>query len=217
MSYRRNNTNPTYDHALLSSVPDPTRAERQEGYNVDLLDEGHDRPAATDQRPLTDGYSPFVTAAHKEGQAENGTNGMRPAVANVPWYRTKWGVTVIVVAIVIIVGGIVGGVVGGTHHSHKNNSGSLSGSAIPNGSGNGAGSPTSAGKPSSSSGIPGGGNESIAPQGTVPPSQTSGATSSPTSSSTNNSQQTTLQATQQTTPQTTPGPGIATVVPSTRG
>ena len=130
-----------------------------------MLDEGRDRraPSSSDQRPLADGYSPGAVAlAHKEGQVENGTNGTRPAVANVPWYRTKWGVTAIVIAIVIIVGGIVGGVVGGTHHSHKNNPGSLSGSAIPSGSGSGAGSSASTGHPSGSSG----GNENGVPQST---------------------------------------------------
>ncbi|KAF8494380.1 hypothetical protein F5888DRAFT_1805562 [Russula emetica] len=131
MSYR-NDANATYDHTLLSSVPGPTKAERQEGYNVDLLDEGRDRRVPsppvpnrlpTDQQPLTDGYSPGAVAllAHKEGQLENGVG---PTVAKGQWYRTRWGITAIVIVIVLIIGGIVGGVVGGTHHSsHKSNNG----------------------------------------------------------------------------------------------
>ena len=97
---------------------------------MDLLDEGRDRrpptpPAPdrqnTDQQPLTEGYSPGAVAlAHKEGHLENGA---KPVGAKVPWYRTKWGVTAIVIVIILIIGGIVGGVVGGTHHSSNKNGG----------------------------------------------------------------------------------------------
>jgi hypothetical protein len=127
MSYR-SDTEATYDRTLLSSVPDPTRAEKQEGYNVDLLEDGRDRRARsppvpnrqpTDQQPLTDGETPApVVAVPKEGQVENGGE---PAAAKGRWYRTRWGITAIVVVIILIIGGIVGGVVGGTHHSSKKN------------------------------------------------------------------------------------------------
>jgi len=127
MSYR-NDTNATYDSTLLSNVPDPTRAERQGGYNVDILDEGR-KPSSppdtgpvptTDQQPLTHDYSPGAVAlAHKEGQLENGT---KPAVTP-SWYRSRWGMAAIVIVIVLIIGAIVGGAVAGTHHtSHKSSS-----------------------------------------------------------------------------------------------
>jgi len=141
---RRNDTNVLYDRSLLSSVPDPTRAEKQEGYNVDLLGEGRDRPpdpAPTDQQPLTEGYSPGAVAlAHKDGQLENGT---KPA--KVLWYRTRWGITAIVILIILIIGGVVGGVVGGTHHSSSRNANSTSNGTVGNegGSGNGTSSNSS--------------------------------------------------------------------------
>ncbi|KAH9980577.1 hypothetical protein BJV74DRAFT_887734 [Russula compacta] len=127
MAYRNDNS-ASYDRTLLSSVPDPTRAEKQEGYNLDLLDEGRDRRAPTppdsnsgppqdQQQGTTVGYSPgAVGYARKEGLE----NGHGPVVAKVPWYRTKWGIIGIVVVLVLIIGGVVGGAVGGTQHSsHK--------------------------------------------------------------------------------------------------
>ncbi|KAI0284736.1 hypothetical protein BC826DRAFT_973283 [Russula brevipes] len=125
MSYRTNNIiAPTYDHALLSSVPGPTRATKPEEYDVGLLDKGRYRRAphppngapSDSNRPTTLGYSPGAAGnAHKEDSA----NGHEPVVKKVPWYRTWWGIGVIALIILSIVGGIVGGVVAGTHHSNK--------------------------------------------------------------------------------------------------
>ncbi|KAF8487172.1 hypothetical protein DFH94DRAFT_687643 [Russula ochroleuca] len=113
----RNDT--TYDRSLLSSIPKPTRAEKQEGYNIDLLDEGRDRAATTAQEVqtgATDGYSPgAIGLARKEGQLENGDHVAKKA----PWYRTRWGMITIVIIIILIIGGAVGGAVGGTHHSNS--------------------------------------------------------------------------------------------------
>jgi len=178
MSYRRNDTtNATYDRALLSSVPDPTRAEKQEGYNVDLLDEGRDRRAPTppdnvtsEQHGPTNGYSPGAVAIARKQQEqgqllENG--GLKPV--KVPWYRTRWGVTAIVIVILLIIGAVVGGAVGGTHHSshpHNNgngntNSGSNSGNTNGTGStGNPSGNNATGAPISSSGNIP---QQSIAP------------------------------------------------------
>lgn len=143
MSYR-NDASTAYDSTLLSSVPDPTRAERQEGYNVDLLDERPDRspPApAPDRQPLTDGYSAgaAVAYAHKEGQLGNGAE---RTGAKGPWYRTRWGITAIVIVIVLIVAGAVGGAVGGSHHNPSKSRNDTSNGG--NGSvGTGSNSPTS--------------------------------------------------------------------------
>ncbi|KAH9953613.1 hypothetical protein BC827DRAFT_1159165 [Russula dissimulans] len=137
MSYRSDN-GASYDRTLLSSVPDPTRAEKQEGYNVDLLDEGSAPSPPKAVPPATSeghaaptsavGYSPgAVSYARKE---EAVANGHEPVVAKVPWYRKKWGIALIVVVVLLVIGGAVGGAVGGTQHSSHpktNNTGSTVG------------------------------------------------------------------------------------------
>ncbi|KAI9511226.1 hypothetical protein F5148DRAFT_1172756 [Russula earlei] len=142
MSYRTDN-GASYDRTLLSSVPDPTRAEKQEGYDVDILDESRDRRAPTppkalapsDQQhgPSAVGYSPgALSYARKEEQAPapatTTANGYELVLEKVPWYRTRWGIIAIVVVIILIIGGAVGGAVGGTRHgsdkSKSNNSSS---------------------------------------------------------------------------------------------
>jgi hypothetical protein len=106
-----------------------------------LLDEGRNRRAPsppprnrqhTDQQPLTEGYGPDGAAlVHKEGQGDYGAG---YPVAKTRWYRTRWGITAIVIIIIIIIAAITGGAVGATHHSnHKNNAnggvGTLGGSS----------------------------------------------------------------------------------------
>jgi hypothetical protein len=128
MSYRSDN-HASYDHTLLSSVPDPTRAEKQEGYNVGLLEESRDRrapsPPANGAAPEQNGgaldYSPgAVSYARKEEPAA--TNEYEAVEKRVPWYRTRKGMIGIgVVALLIIIGAAVGGGVGGSHHSHSSN------------------------------------------------------------------------------------------------
>ncbi|KAN0141946.1 hypothetical protein V8E53_000408 [Lactarius tabidus] len=131
MSYRSDN-HASYDHTLLSSVPDPTRAEKQEGYNVGLLEESRDRrapsPSANGAAPEQNGaaaldYSPgAVSYARKE--EPTATNEYEAVDKRVPWYRTRKGmIGIVVVALIIIIAAAVGGGVGGSHHSHssKNN------------------------------------------------------------------------------------------------
>ena len=153
---------------------------------MDLLDEGRDRRAPTppapdrqptDQQPLTEGYSPGAVAlAQKEGYLENGA---RHAGAKGPWYRTRWGVTAIVIVIILIIGAIVGGVVGGTHHSsHKSNGGnsSVSTTGNPN-SNNGTNNGTIGGSGGGGGGGGGGGdgNSSVTSGSGPNPTSTSGA------------------------------------------
>ena len=90
--------------------------------NVGLPDEGRDRTGADspDRQPgTTDDYSPGAVAlARKEGLTENGSR----VAKKVPWYRTRCGITTIVIIIILIIGGVVGGAVGGTRHSSPHNS-----------------------------------------------------------------------------------------------
>ena len=90
--------------------------------NVGLPDEGRDRTAAdsSDRQPgTTDDYSPGAVAlARKEGLTENGSR----VAKKVPWYRTRCGITTIVIIIILIIGGVIGGAIGGTRHSSPHNS-----------------------------------------------------------------------------------------------
>ena len=110
----------------------------QEGYNVDLLDEGRDRRGTTpsnDLAPTSDhqhgptvGYSPgAVSYARKE---EVASNGLEPVIPKVPWYRTRRGVIFIVIGVVLIIAAIVGGAVGGTHHSSHHTTPSNASSSV---------------------------------------------------------------------------------------
>jgi hypothetical protein len=142
MSSYRNDNDAGYDRTLLSSVPDPTRAEKQEGYNVDLLDDGRDRRGTTPSNELaatatsdhqhggpTVGYSPGAVsyARKEEGVA---SNGLEPVTPKVPWYRTRRGVIFIVIGAVLIIAAIVGGAVGGTHHSSHHTTPSNASSSV---------------------------------------------------------------------------------------
>ncbi|KAI9461948.1 hypothetical protein BJY52DRAFT_1185294 [Lactarius psammicola] len=126
MSYRSDNL-ASYDRSLLSSVPGPTRAEKQEGYNVDLLEEGRDRRApspptngaASDHNGTLLDYSPgAMSYARKDGPTTT-TNDYEPIEKRVPWYRTRKGIIGIVMALLVIIAAAVGGGVGGTRHSSK--------------------------------------------------------------------------------------------------
>ncbi|KAH8983339.1 hypothetical protein EDB92DRAFT_1890941 [Lactarius akahatsu] len=125
MSYRSDGLG-GYDHTLLSSVPDPTRAEKQEGYNVDLLEESRDRRApspptngaASDHNGTLLDYSPgAIGLARKEDPITATTNDYEPVEKRVPWYRTRKGLIGIVVVVLVIIAAAVGGGVGGTRHS----------------------------------------------------------------------------------------------------
>jgi len=130
MSYRSDN-HTSYDHTLLSSIPDPTRAEKQEGYNVGLLEESRDRRAAS---PPTNGAAPVQNGAvldyspgavsYARKEVPPTTNEYEAVEKRVPWYRTRKGrIGIIVVVLLVIIAAAVGGGVGGSHHSHssKNN------------------------------------------------------------------------------------------------
>jgi len=132
MSYRSDN-GASYDRTLLSSVPDPTRAEKQEGYNVDLLDNGS-APAPPKEVP-SEGHGPAPAVGYSPGAAsyarEVGTTKEYESAATptkVPWYRKRWGIAFIVIVVVCVIAGVVGGVVGGTHQSShpQNNSAAAS-------------------------------------------------------------------------------------------
>jgi hypothetical protein len=181
MSYRSDNHAASYDHTLLSSVPDPTRAEKQEGYNVGLLEASRNRSdpppangAVSDHNGGVLDYSPgAVSYARKEDPPT--TSDYEPVEKRVPWYRTKKGVIGIVVALLVIIAAAVGGGVGGTRHSsHSSKNGDSStgvGQGVQSVSEAGStASTSSSASPSPSQGAPAPGLS----QGVVQPASTTG-------------------------------------------
>lgn len=92
-----------YDQDLLAAAPKPTKEERQEGYNVNLL--GEERTAT-------------VPLAHST-DLEHGTKEEYPiSKPAIPFYRTRKGKIIIgVIIVLVVIAAAVGGGVGGTRKS----------------------------------------------------------------------------------------------------
>ncbi|KIJ54092.1 hypothetical protein M422DRAFT_241348 [Sphaerobolus stellatus SS14] len=130
-----------YDQSLLHATQEVTRAERQEGYNVDLLnDDGHPPQRATTQRTALRQSIP-ATSAREDG-TQRGKETFVPPLpqpvtvstnrnAKVPWFRTTRGILTLAILAIVIVGAVVGGAVGGTVGHHKNNKASTTQHSAP--------------------------------------------------------------------------------------
>ncbi|KAG1796964.1 uncharacterized protein HD556DRAFT_1441138 [Suillus plorans] len=107
-----------YDQNLLDAAPTATRAQRQEGYNVDLLDDRPTRPLSTQPLTLpqpipsdTDVESSSLVQEKDVPAAAAATYASHPTKS---FWKTRNGkITIFVIAIVVI-GAVVGGAVGGT-------------------------------------------------------------------------------------------------------
>ncbi|KIK98382.1 hypothetical protein PAXRUDRAFT_823935 [Paxillus rubicundulus Ve08.2h10] len=117
----------SYDQNLLDEAPRATRAQLQEGYSVDLL-EDRPRRSLSMRKPAT----PAPTAAIvplTPGIAETGSrekiSSATPA-SRLSFWRTRNGIITIVIIALVIIGAVVGGAVGGT--AGKNSSNNLEGS-----------------------------------------------------------------------------------------
>ncbi|KAH9976853.1 hypothetical protein BGW80DRAFT_1250292 [Lactifluus volemus] len=129
-----------YDHTLSSSVPDPTRTEKQVGYNVGLEDGRDGRAPGLPEgaRAPAVGGTTLEYLGPTVGIDELSRAPYGPAIAAQkvqPWYGRKWGIIGIVVVALLVIGGAVGGAVGATHHSSHSFSVQDVGSngTIPNG------------------------------------------------------------------------------------
>ncbi|KAI0270576.1 hypothetical protein BC834DRAFT_967341 [Gloeopeniophorella convolvens] len=169
MSFRQDKV-ASYDHSLLSAVPDPTRAEKQEGYNVDLLEEGRNGRAATPPPPAASEHgqgAPFDYSPGAVGYARNGSSTQdlpEPVKPKTPWYRTKYGIIGIIVALLVIIAAAVGGGVGGTqHHHHSDASNNATNQEGQSGGQQGVGGSSSSGASSTSSAPSGGQSQGVAP------------------------------------------------------
>ncbi|VDB99486.1 unnamed protein product [Peniophora sp. CBMAI 1063] len=120
----------TYDERLLAEAPQATRAAKQEGYNVDLLNQPH--PAGGSSNSLQDPVPAQAVTPNR-----NAYTPPTPADADAvpqlypsrktPWYRTTRGIIILAVVALVIIGAVVGGAVGGTVGKSKSNN-----SAVPN-------------------------------------------------------------------------------------
>ncbi|OAX38408.1 hypothetical protein K503DRAFT_770526 [Rhizopogon vinicolor AM-OR11-026] len=118
-----------YDQALLDEAPAATRAQRQEGYNVDLLDTRPTRPTSTQI------LSPPPPITHPDAE-RNSQEKIAPTYAQKPtksfWRSRNGKITMFVVAVLVlgaVIGGIVGGVVGKKKSSNTSTNPSSSSSA----------------------------------------------------------------------------------------
>jgi len=111
-----------YDERLLASVPVVTDADRQEGYNIDLL-EGNGTSRALKAGSPTPAPTPGPgTLAASADHAETGYHKEHDVynVAPTPWYKTKKWIIIFVIGLIVLIGICVGVPVGVTS-GHKNN------------------------------------------------------------------------------------------------
>jgi len=96
-----------YDQGLLAAAPKPTKAERQEGYNVDLLEEG--------SRTAPVAHSTDLEHGNKEAYPIS-----KDSEPPIPFYRTKKGKIIIAVVVaIVVIAAAVGGGVGASKKSNK--------------------------------------------------------------------------------------------------
>jgi len=130
-----------YDKSLLQIAPQITRADRQQGYSVDILEQGPNYqydPNAPRRQPITQGYEPHRFQQRQPRQqpsypydqsippsfekadyySSSSTEDQRDLFAinsykpKKPWFRTKRGLLILFVSILVVAGGVVGIVFG---------------------------------------------------------------------------------------------------------
>ncbi|KAK0186965.1 hypothetical protein F5146DRAFT_1003949 [Armillaria mellea] len=99
-----------YDEALLAEAPAATRAQLQEGYNPDILRPNRTPPVRNDTDPDPESQSgPPTSKEHLPLSAESSS-----PLRRIPFWRTRKGIIIIVIAVIVVIGAVVGGAVGGT-------------------------------------------------------------------------------------------------------
>jgi len=122
-----------YDRGLLAEAPEASKAERQEGYNVNLLD--RDRGDATSPhthpppRSVSNHDGNFIP---RQGKADYSSpyQEFSGGPKTIPFWRTAKGMIIIAVLTVVVLGAAIGGGVGGglSHGNHGNRTSSNLGS-----------------------------------------------------------------------------------------
>jgi len=145
-----------YDVNLLHTAPDASHAQKQEGYNVDLLTPNQRTELHRDREDgvlSTSNHEGDIAAQREKAAFAPMRRSPQDDHTKRPFWRTRTGkIVLFLLAVVIIgaiVGGTVGGVVGGRHSKTSTNDTSGMGS---DGSGSDQGSDTNQGtSPQSSS------------------------------------------------------------------
>ncbi|KAI0702653.1 hypothetical protein C8Q76DRAFT_755275 [Earliella scabrosa] len=108
-----------YDERLLASAPAATRAEKQEGYNIDLLVEDERKPNLRSTSATPPPAVPPLAVDHSRAEAGgypgmgNGYSSVGPSKAK-PWYKTRKWLIIFLIGGIAVVAAAVGGAVGGT-------------------------------------------------------------------------------------------------------
>ncbi|KZT58147.1 hypothetical protein CALCODRAFT_482545 [Calocera cornea HHB12733] len=155
---------PAYDANLLAQAPEPTKEQKQSGYQTKgLLDEPRVASPSRSPAPVVPEAGASASNGRSVDLLEKGSIDERPVAAAAapaakrPWYRTPKGWIIIgVILAAIIIAAVVGGVVG-SRNAHSNNSDTAANTAKVGSGGapsttSGASSPSSSG---SSSAAPG--------------------------------------------------------------
>ncbi|KAN0080216.1 hypothetical protein V8E55_009782 [Tylopilus felleus] len=137
----------SYDQTLLDEAPRATRAQLQEGYSVDLLEQPprrapsvrHPPPPQSPHPPPVPPVPVPVTPAIPETASREklGSPVYAPTKPRTSFWRTRNGIITIFAIVLIVIGAVVGGAVGGTIKKTKNvdttgtNESSSSGSSLP--------------------------------------------------------------------------------------
>ncbi|KAK0477594.1 hypothetical protein IW261DRAFT_268164 [Armillaria novae-zelandiae] len=118
-----------YDEALLADAPAATRAQLQEGYNPDILRPNRTPPVRNDSDPDPESQSgPPTSKEHLPLSAESS-----PPLRRIPFWRTRKGIIIIVIAVIVVIGAVVGGAVGGTVGKSSSSSSSSSDNSVEGG------------------------------------------------------------------------------------
>jgi len=141
-----------YDESLLQKAPQITRADRQQGYSVDVLEQGPNYqydPNAPRRQPIVQGYEPRRFQQRQPPQqpsyrydqsvppsfekadyysSSSSTENQRDIFTintykpRKPWFRTKRGLLILFVSFLVVAGGVVGIVFGVRAAMNKANS-----------------------------------------------------------------------------------------------
>ncbi|KAI0334209.1 hypothetical protein GY45DRAFT_1318674 [Cubamyces sp. BRFM 1775] len=103
-----------YDERLLASAPVATRAEKQEGYDINLFKEQQPigREPTVSPPPL-----PVLSANHSSAEVAGYSPYAQPPA--LPWYRTRKWLFIFFFAAIVIIAAVIGGAVGGTVGHNK--------------------------------------------------------------------------------------------------
>ncbi|KLO16499.1 hypothetical protein SCHPADRAFT_995074 [Schizopora paradoxa] len=102
-----------YDRALLAQADDTTATngrQNKQFYDADLLKEYDEQERQRQTAPASRSQTDLENGRQKEDYVPVST----PVSSKSPWYKTRNGIIVIVIAIIVVLGAVIGGAVGGT-------------------------------------------------------------------------------------------------------